>query len=887
MVPCIGLSRTALAFRVGFVLTLIGLGGSCELEPFPLPVPDSQDGGCDSGSCMGMVKPNGSSCNAASECASDHCVDYVCCDSDCAGVCQTCSAAQKGGGDNGTCGNVKPGTDPYAECNGVCNEQGACMAFPMGASCLDASDCASGFCVDGVCCAQSSCTPLDSCHIAICGAGTGSCTDITRTCPAGGTCSDGLCYNQCTGTLGLPGLPVMLKPNVGRGGSLTQVTLGDMDGDGDLDLVVSFYEIIAAIGEVGHVGVYRNNGDGTFGPMTDWAGLYDRTLLLSDMNKDGAPDVILVSRDYPKILIKLNDGSGGFSSDVHMSVFDWIKGSVGKLVAADLNNDGYRDMLLKDGSAGHLYASINTSGTTFGALIDVGFPIAALDDFDAADLNADGKADLVLAVPATNAVHVRFGNGDGSFGLPVSYSSLAAVNSLGLRDLNADGHIDLVAGNGTSTQVRLNLGNGTFAFPVTYPGGSNDVADLDGDGQPDILGSTTLFNIGNSTFAPQSMDYLPYEDASFGDVDGDGLVDLARMLNGGGAMQVLFNQGNGGFIRPYFPFDVNVADSRHMVFAQLNGDNLEDLATIETASTIGVRINLGNGNYAPRVDYPTGVAPGSSEGVIAAADMNGDGDIDLVTSLQKKVSVHLNAGGGVFAPAVDYVENEAYSYCGAVADLNGDSYPDVARIVKASGDDTLAVMFNQGNGTLSTSVNVTAVDDYCRELVAADLNADGLNDLVIRGGSDNLAVYLNDGMGGFALQPQPPNLFGWSIDGIVVADINGDTYPDITFGSSPSPTSPYGFGQVCLNNGNGVFRSGPGAPSGVAATADVDGNGLQDILSYWYGSLCVYLNEGGGFVGKGCFATAGGGVHVTDVEGDGIAELVTSRGALHRVTCYP
>jgi len=81
------------------------------------------------------------------------CVDGVCCNTQCSSLCQACSAARKGQGVDGTCGNIINGTDPDNECSGaaVCNGSGAC-ASPNGSACATSANCQSNFCVDGFCC---------------------------------------------------------------------------------------------------------------------------------------------------------------------------------------------------------------------------------------------------------------------------------------------------------------------------------------------------------------------------------------------------------------------------------------------------------------------------------------------------------------------------------------------------------------------------------------------------------------------------------------------------------------------------------------------------------------------------------------------------------------
>jgi hypothetical protein len=110
---------------------------------------------CSGGACPLLV--DGTACTLNTECENANCVDGVCCNNACGGLCQACSAVKKGQGADGTCGAIKINTDPDMECAGTmsCNGAGACVAQPLGAACAMGTECASTFCADGVCCNQA------------------------------------------------------------------------------------------------------------------------------------------------------------------------------------------------------------------------------------------------------------------------------------------------------------------------------------------------------------------------------------------------------------------------------------------------------------------------------------------------------------------------------------------------------------------------------------------------------------------------------------------------------------------------------------------------------------------------------------------------------------
>ena len=134
------------------------------------------------GACTTL--PNGSACGANGECSSGLCVDGVCCNTACSGLCQACNNA----GSLGACTNVANGQDPANECSGtaVCNGSGSCVK-PLGSTCAANNECSSGFCADGVCCNTGCSGTCQSCNLA----GTvGTCSNV----PNGQDPS-----NECTG----------------------------------------------------------------------------------------------------------------------------------------------------------------------------------------------------------------------------------------------------------------------------------------------------------------------------------------------------------------------------------------------------------------------------------------------------------------------------------------------------------------------------------------------------------------------------------------------------------------------------------------------------------------------------------------------------------------
>jgi hypothetical protein len=194
--PCAGVCQACSAAKKGS-----GADGACG-DVLSGTDPDNECAGvlnCGVGKCQ---IANGQACTAGADCVSGNCVDGVCCNGPCAGVCQACTAAKKGGGNDGICGNIAINLDPDDECSGssTCNGSGACALSVNGSTCASGSECTSGNCVDGVCCNTACSGTCLACTAAKKGAGVnGLCgaiaagTDPDDECQGATVCASGGC----------------------------------------------------------------------------------------------------------------------------------------------------------------------------------------------------------------------------------------------------------------------------------------------------------------------------------------------------------------------------------------------------------------------------------------------------------------------------------------------------------------------------------------------------------------------------------------------------------------------------------------------------------------------------------------------------------------------
>ncbi len=325
------------------------------------------------------------------------------------------------------------------------------------------------------------------------------------------------------------------------------------------------------------------------------------------------------------------------------------------------------------------------------------FPISVA----VADVNGDGRPDLVVADQLSDQVSVLLGQGDGTFGAQSAFAANGRPGSVAVADFDGDGRPDLAVTNPFMNTVSVFLGNGdgTFGSPTAFATGSQPafvaVADLNADGRPDLAVANSasdtvsvLLGNGDGTFGSAPAAPAPSSPVALAlaDVNGDARTDLAVANQGSNSVSVLLGNGDGTFGSA----TVSAAGSgpSSLAAGDLDGDNQPDLAVANQGSNdVSVLLGNGNGTFRPQ----TLVGAGTSRGGIAMADMDSDGRLDLVTAnaVADSVSVFLGTGDGTFGAPTDLAVG-ASPRSVAVADLNGDGRPDV--VAANANSDTVTVL---------------------------------------------------------------------------------------------------------------------------------------------------------------------------------------------------
>jgi len=395
-------------------------------------------------------------------------------------------------------------------------------------------------------------------------------------------------------------------PTVGA----TSIALGDLNADGALD--VAFGD-----GTFHHVGLLNGAGDGTFAGPAHVAGFQPRDLAAGDLNGDGRSDV--VSADFGAMTVSalLALDGGAFAPAVAAPV------TQRPILAGVADVDGgFPDVVVlttpATGAASRLEVLHGAGDGTLaaGAVIEPGGTLMGLA---LADTNGDGQRDVVTS--RAGELLVLLGAGDGTFGAPVASPGVLSA-SLAVADLDTDGTPDVAfvgtpGGSGNAGLSFLHgLGAGAFGPPalIVDPGGASflDVAvgDFNGDGRPDVAGS--------KAGSPSAL---------------DGTVTTALSLGGGA----------------FGPAEVIQPGMRawQLAAGDLNADGLDDLAVVGNGTTtLAVLASLGDAGFAPAQHYADG---SSDDSTLVLGDFDGNGRLDLVAGGFSIVAL-MNTLHGWFAP---------------------------------------------------------------------------------------------------------------------------------------------------------------------------------------------------------------------------------------------
>ncbi|MBD2723140.1 FG-GAP-like repeat-containing protein [Hymenobacter armeniacus] len=715
---------------------------------------------------------------------------------------------------------------------------------------------------------------------------------------------------QFTAATGGPGKGFFLDTTEVTYTNSRDMLLGDIDNDGDLDL----------LSNIGLFGMYSflNNGQGAFTPnFNTVVGNTPSGAVLADVNQDGFLDLLAGDADNATVAIALNNGDGHFGVANLAGQLLNVGNRPVSVAAGDVDGDGDLDFASANYNSNTVSVGLNGGQGVFTGVVTVAVG-SQPTSVQLADIDNDGDLDIITSNSGSNTVSVRVNNGSGSFSGSTSVAVGTAPSDLALADIDGDGDLDLITTNATAgtLSVRFNsggafVGSTALALPTGSTPNAVSTGDVDADGDMDLAVAQgtggqviTFINNGAGSFALQfgalelkSQQGTPYSlGVTLGDVDGD--LDLDVITAAGPSNRVIM--GRDGLAPP-------VSAPTLTAFSPAAGPVGTSVRIAGTAlsSTSAVRFNGATAAFVVNSNQQvTATVPaGASTGVISVTTVGGAatssqtfvvtaGPVPAVlvastTPARNALGVSRTAavqatfaspistlsanemrvfgsqrrgrqlgtvsGAGTatlsLTPSPAFAPGERVSLL-LPATLTGTSggsvQPQVVEFRAATG--------GTGEGVYSTVTGSTAMGSTAGSLHAVDLDNDGNLDVVgtISTGSSTfgLMVRLNNGTGTFTTGAGLPTLAGSVQSEPLPADVDGDGDLDLLVAEIVTGTTTTVRVDVLLNDGRGQFSLGASLSanniSGPMRVGDLDADGDLDLAYLEYSQYLRVALNNGG-----------------------------------------
>lgn len=455
------------------------------------------------------------------------------------------------------------------------------------------------------------------------------------------------------------------------------------------------------------------------------------------------------------------------------------------------------------------------------------------------DIHIVGTAQLTSA--GTAAIKVRPGIGSHSYKAVFVGTTGCAGSSSGVAALAVTGAIPPLASAATISQTG-NWGAYTLSATVTETGNTapptGTVSFLDTNNGNAVLGTGTLGSATRRvawTNVNTSAPNLAGVYYAVADLNGDGIPDLF-VQDYFGTYDVFLGNGDGSFTEKGSAFGPS-SETGAFILGDFNNDGIPDVAAIDASSyapnnTITIFLGNGDGTFTVAGSSP---AIGYNPTAIATADVNGDGNADLIvvqqgssTSSGGQVVIFFGNGDGTFTQASSTTSLASIAGSILPADLNSDGHVDL--VAGGLGSSGVAILLGKGDGTFTSAASISQAGEATP--VVADVNNDGFPDLVFGAANTSyLTVFLGNGDGTFTEAATNPN--GKLVIGnsLAIADFNQDGIPDVAYTNGNTT-------GILFGNGDGTFVQFPAALTfdtygfGTAfVAADFNGDGWPDVLA--------------------------------------------------------
>jgi hypothetical protein len=669
------------------------------------------------------------------------------------------------------------------------------------------------------------------------------------------------------------------------------------------------------------------------------------TIAVADLNGDGRPDLVTgnVGSDDLSVFFQGPDGSYPAAPSSTLTGVPFLAPTTNPSAvrAVDVDSDGDLDVVVAGRGSHNVVVFTQTAPGAYLASPSALTGVNAPSDVAVADVNGDGRMDLVTASTGSDRIAIHLQLPGGLFlpapSLTIGNAGTDAPSSIALGDLDGDGDVDIVSANRNADDLTIFLQSAPGAFPATPSlvlggAGLTDgpvsvvVGDLDGDGRLDVASANrdgddlaVFLQSAAGTFSGTPSALLAASGAPLQpshldavDVNGDGVLDLVS-TNGGDDVSIFVGRRGAAFAARPIVLATGIASPSWVAAEDLNGDGLVDLAVTNAATNdVSIFVQRGPSGYASLVpDLVLGNANATSNpSGLAAGDLDGDGDLDLVCANEDAGNLTVFEQ---FSPSI-FGSEPATTLGSPAADprrarrrgrrperrrparhrlgepdgrQRHDLLPAPVGALPGSVDLTL------GNGALGSPSSIAA----------ADLDGDGDLDLVSANATaSDLTVFRQLSPGSFAAAPSLTlggNATTKAPGHVLAVDLDRDGDVDLACANATGNDV-----AVFLNPGDGAFPSAPSfvlgspgttpSPRGLTA-GDLDGDGDVDLVCANGGnsSLAVFLQGAPGvfpvlpsFTRTHASLVTPDTLAAADVDGDGDLDLVSGNTGTHNLTIF-
>lgn len=558
-------------------------------------------------------------------------------------------------------------------------------------------------------------------------------------------------------------------------GGVSGVAVADLDGDGDLDLACAAFT-------QNKVYWLRNNGGFSFTAIDVATGLTGVAhVLANDYDADGDVDLAVAVQTAGAYRLMRNNGNGTFTNELLAN-----SSTPRRIVNEDVDQDGDMDIMYAGGGG---LGYFRNTGTAF--VQQSIFTYSGCRGVGAADMNGDGYKDLLYADYEEDDMRISaFAPGAGTFtgGGTALDTDLDYASMISGADLDGDGDMDAVCGSSFDIRIYLNNGGAFVRQPLNRI--TNDArgvchGDFDNDGDTDMMAvgglhMTWFRNDGGEKLTPLILREGPARIQVGGgqvmrtaDIDGDGDDDAVFCERSGDKVSWIENTGAGNFVKRTVHF-LNDAYSCDPVDFDGDGD-MDVVASSMNDGAVHWYENNGSQVFTQRTVNTSYPEPYE----VRALDYDGDGDMDVLSAcysnLQQvgKIVLFRNQGNGTFqAWEIDASAPGTTSVFWT--DLDGDGDMDILSTM----GDTDRINWYERNGSTFTEHVLAYGVGYATYVVAADLDGDGDMDVVSSALEDRTTDWFeNDGDQVFTRHQLARNIVNPQFVG--TGDINGDGTPEI------------------------------------------------------------------------------------------------------------